>query len=99
MQLILWSLVLGVTNAFVASPSLSKQTAAGVPGTTSSLRDINDRMAEQMGVPEVHSDNEWHPRDPAQTTPQLLAALWHQITQAGSMSKGVRCFSCFDCLG
>lgn len=90
MQLILWSLSLGVTNAFVSLPSLSKQATVGVTGTTSSLHDINDRMAEQMGVPEVHSDNEWHPRDPAKTTPQLLAALWHQITQAGSMSKGVR---------
>jgi hypothetical protein len=90
MQLILWSLFAGVANAFVASPSLSKQAAAAVSRTTTSLRDINERMAEQMGVPEVYSDNEWHPRDPAQTTPQLLAALWHQITHAGSMSKGVR---------
>lgn len=58
--------------------------------TSVRLRDINERMAEQMGVPEVHSDNEWHPRDPARTTPQLLVALWHQITQAGRMGKGVR---------
>ena len=47
-------------------------------------------MAEVFGVPEVHSDDEWHPRDPAKTTPQLLSGLWHQITQAGSMAKGVR---------
>jgi len=35
-------------------------------------------------------DDEWHPRDPAYTTPQLLCGLWHQIAAAGSMSKGVR---------
>lgn len=35
-------------------------------------------------------EEEWHPRDPAHTTPQLLAGLWHQIAQAGSMTKGVR---------
>jgi hypothetical protein len=53
------------------------------------LNDINDRIADQLGVPDVYSDNEWHPRDPASTTPQLLAAMWHQITQAGGMAKGV----------
>jgi hypothetical protein len=53
------------------------------------LHDINNRIADQFGVPEVYSDNEWHPRDPASTTPQLLAAMWHQITQAGGMAKGV----------
>ena len=55
----------------------------------SPLSDINNRIADQLGVPEVYSDNEWHPRDPASTTPQLLAAMWHQITQAGGMAKGV----------
>lgn len=34
------------------------------------------------------SDEEWHPRDPASTTPQLLAGLWHQISHAGSLTKG-----------
>jgi len=33
-------------------------------------------------------EEEWHPRDPAETTPQLLSGLWFQIAQAGGMSKG-----------
>jgi hypothetical protein len=37
------------------------------------------------------TDDEWHPRDPAHTTPQLLAGVWHQIAQVGSLVKGVRC--------
>ena len=93
---------MGATCAFVASPQVSRVASSSYKrrdnnddhhqqrATIVRLRDINERMAEQMGVPEVHSDNEWHPRDPARTTPQLLVALWHQITQAGRMVKGVR---------
>jgi len=36
--------------------------------------------------------DEWHPHDPAESTPQLLAGLWHQIAQANTMIKGVRSF-------
>ena len=36
---------------------------------------------------------EWHPRDPASTTPQLLSSLWLQIAQGcKNLSKGVRFF-------
>ena len=35
-----------------------------------------------------HTDDEWHPRDPAHTTPQLLAGIWYQIAQGATMSKG-----------
>lgn len=42
------------------------------------------------------SDDEWHPRDPAFTTPQLLSGVWHQIAQAGTLSKGVSC-NCCNC--
>ena len=37
-----------------------------------------------------HSDDEWHPHDPAWTTPQLLEGLWSQIAQAKTMIRGVR---------
>lgn len=44
----------------------------------------------QASMPaDVHSDDEWHPRDPAFTTPQLLVGIWQQIAQATSMAKGV----------
>lgn len=35
-------------------------------------------------------EEEWHPRDPAKTTPQLLSSLWSQIAQGcKNLSKGV----------
>lgn len=45
-------------------------------------------VANQLGVPEVQEDDEWHPRDPAYTTPQLLSGIWHMIAQGSSMVKG-----------
>lgn len=41
-------------------------------------------------------DEEWHPRDPAHTTPQLLAALWHQIAEAGNLVRGVSVYNLSD---
>ena len=79
----------GAVRAFRAAPQL-----AGAPSkSTVQLWDIKDRMADSFGVPEVHSDDEWHPRDPASSTPQLLSGLWHQICQAASMERGVRTFN------
>jgi hypothetical protein len=40
-----------------------------------------------------HSDDEWHPNDPAWTTSQLLEGIWSQIAQAKDMVKGVRCIT------
>jgi hypothetical protein len=44
--------------------------------------------------------DEWHPHDPAYTTPQLLASLWGQIAAAKDLVRGVRrrdwcCCCCF----
>ena len=40
----------------------------------------------------VHTDDgeEWHPHDPAWTTPRLLQGIWDQIAHANTMVKGVR---------
>jgi hypothetical protein len=35
------------------------------------------------------TDEEWHPNDPAYTTPQLLVGIWDQIAMAKTMTKGV----------
>jgi hypothetical protein len=36
-----------------------------------------------------HSDTEWHPHDPAETTPQLLSSLWNQIaTSIDTLEQG-----------
>jgi hypothetical protein len=36
-----------------------------------------------------YTDDEWHPHDPAETTPQLLSSIWCQISNGISMVKGV----------
>ena len=36
-----------------------------------------------------HHEEDWHPEDPARTTPQFLCALWHMIAQGSNMVKGV----------
>ncbi len=53
---------------------------------SSSRQDLEDDGNKETDVVE-----EWHPHDPAYTTPQLLAGIWFQIAQAKTMVKGVRC--------
>lgn len=36
----------------------------------------------------MHSDDEWHPHDPASTTAQFLAGVWDQIAHGKDMTKG-----------
>jgi hypothetical protein len=46
-------------------------------------------MVMNIDAAAFHTDNEWHPHDPATTTPQLLASLWSQIASStSSMVKG-----------
>ena len=40
-------------------------------------------------LPPSSSDDEWHPNDPAWTTPQLLEGIWGQIAQAKNMVRNV----------
>lgn len=53
--------------------------------TTMMMSSTNNPM-----VSNAHTDDEWHPHDPAHTTPQLLEGLWFQIAQGKDMVKGVR---------
>ena len=40
--------------------------------------------------PQAENDEEdWHPEDPARTTPQFLCALWQMIARGSNMVKGV----------
>jgi len=42
-------------------------------------------------------EEEWHPRDHAASTSQLLVGIWSQIADAATMSKGVSSTcDCFD---
>ena len=46
-----------------------------------------------MLSPSVEEEEEWHPHDPAWTTPQLLEGIWSQIAQAKNMVRNVRIFA------
>mmetsp|Transcript_11287 Transcript_11287/g.15632 ORF Transcript_11287/g.15632 Transcript_11287/m.15632 type:complete len:603 (-) Transcript_11287:299-2107(-) len=37
---------------------------------------------------EAEEEEEWHPRDPAKTTPQLLASIWNLIGRGKDMVRG-----------
>ena len=74
------------TLAFgLSQPTRTRGRSARQPGLQSLFV-----TSDSSGDEGVYSDEEWHPRDPAFTTPQLLAGLWHQIAQSGTMSRGVR---------
>ena len=55
----------------------------------------NQQQRQSILFSSSQNDEEWYPRDPASTTPQLLSALWLQIAQGcKDLSKGVRtCYS------
>ena len=51
--------------------------------------DIRSPIPQLAASRSSEEDDEWHSRDPAETTPQLLRGIWRQIAQGGSMVKGV----------
>jgi hypothetical protein len=48
------------------------------------------RLHSQLSPDSFYSDDEWHPNDPAYTTPQLLVGIWDQIAMAKTLTKDVR---------
>jgi len=80
-----------VNNAFVQVRSITTpkkaSTSSSAISTPADLGDSNDQLAARIGVPKVSSDDDFHPIDPAKTTPELLASLWNQITQVATMEK------------
>lgn len=79
---------------FAQLPMASAFVVMRQPVTFPRLLPMQASLSDKM---DVHSDDEWHPRDPAFTTPQLLVGIWQQIAQATSMAKGVRCFLIHTC--
>ena len=65
--------------------------------TTTATTNVYDRRSSREGPSSPlflsgdasDNDDEWHPHDPAHTTPQLLAGIWWQIAQGTTMVKGV----------
>jgi hypothetical protein len=64
-------------------------TTAFFVSTTAIRRSLPPTTRRHSSMIEAETDDEWHPHDPADTIPQLLAALWNQIAQAGGMVQGV----------
>lgn len=56
-----------------------------------------ESASSEMEEDPTQSEEEWYPRDPAYTTPQLLVGLWSQIAQASTMAKGVGVSPHDDC--
>ena len=67
-----------------------KSTASFVSHSTKGSRLSPTSSASTSLSSSGKDDEEWHPRDPAKTTPQLLSSLWLQVAQGcKSLSKGV----------
>jgi hypothetical protein len=81
--------------AFAFAPSTvgKSQSRAAFVGTTtvSTSRSPSQLASSTTGGSNAgfYTDDEWHPHDPAETTPQLLASIWCQISNGISMVKGV----------
>ena len=82
---LLLSLLCGTTYSFVMTPGWQKK----------SMDCIHPQIKKE---PTIYSyalraqaqEEEFHVRNPASTTPQLLSALWFQITEGCKLSRGVR---------
>lgn len=73
---------------FFAISPLSSVMAFG-PTTPYRRRASSGRLHSQLDPGSFVTDGEWHPNDPAYTTPQLLVGIWDQIAMAKTMSKDV----------
>jgi hypothetical protein len=74
-----WLSAAAITHAFVVG---RHQRQTGLSARSCGLPN------EGTGV-SVHSDDEWHPQDPAWTTARLLQGIWDQIANANTLLKGV----------
>jgi hypothetical protein len=71
-------------GGIVESSSVSRDNARYASRTCLFLSQSNTHNDDEGD----EEEEEWHPRDPAHTTPQLLAGIWHQISEASGMPKG-----------
>jgi hypothetical protein len=85
-------LLLASTPCLWVQPSFSFVIQPAVFGVPKQQQHHTLVFSSSSPSPEANGEEEeeeWHPHDPADTMPQLLAGLWHQIAEAGSMLKGV----------
>ncbi|CAB9527275.1 Protein of unknown function (DUF1415) [Seminavis robusta] len=99
-----FSFALPSVSAFLVSPSRLKTATTTQPTQSlvnthylNGLSGTSDKFffaasakedEENSGTEEEDNENEWHPRDSAETTPQLLKAIWDQIARGNAMVKG-----------
>jgi hypothetical protein len=82
---LLWALCLSSVEPF-----LSRNTSLRRRGSTPLSIANNDdwNAAAATNAKDSEEEEEWHPRDPAFTIPQLLEGIWFQISQGKNMVKG-----------
>jgi hypothetical protein len=78
-----------VPRQTVSAASLAPSSLSRHDGRRRSRRYHQAALKSMADPSAFHTDDEWHPHDPASTTPQLLAGIWHQIAQCATMAKGV----------
>jgi hypothetical protein len=86
-------LLLPLTAAFTFEQPISAHV---VTGRSQSRAAFVGRQTTQLASSTTggsnagfYTDDEWHPHDPAETTPQLLSSIWAQISNGITMVKGV----------
>ena len=92
--------VLKAAGAKVDSSDITKLIAglkgADIDEIISSAASVPVLAASVSSTPAVaevkEDDDDFLPVDNAKSTPQLLKGIWEQISQAGSMEKGVSLF-------
>jgi hypothetical protein len=82
---------------FLSLTTISSSIRTTSAFTPSSVRfgTTRTRAAHQLASTNNNgffTDDEWHPHDPAETTPQLLAGIWLQIAHGTTMVKGVSAY-------
>ena len=85
--IILSALCCDTAIAFVPSLTPSKYSLSQ---TSPKIAGVGRSESTQLTAEGTGQDaDEFYPHDPAETTPQLLKSIWHQIAQGNSMVKGV----------
>lgn len=79
-----------LAESFSVPPSVATQQRFTSTATRSPLllfSSKNEEVKDGLGFDQ--DDDEWHPSDPASTTPELLSSLWGLIAQGSTMQRGV----------
>jgi hypothetical protein len=86
-NVLLWALCLSSVDSFLSrNTSFRRRSSTPLP-IADNNKDWNVAAAKAKNE-DREEEEEWHPRDPALTIPQLLEGIWFQISQGKNMVKG-----------